>query len=213
MKKNNGVTIIILAIIIAILIAVAGVAVYFVVGDDGVISKTIKMDVETTQGEVRDHLLSLINVELRSASSDIVGTTDDISTRFNEPKLINFLQGNHNYSDTDHDETEVIKCIEEFSDSKTIIPKAGGDSGIEIKDKYRIIVDDLCTESDKYGTGKTIENGNIFTLEAITEKEINEEGVETGNILSTGNFELKYYDKDGKSEVLEKVSLYLTNQS
>ena len=159
-------------------------------------------------GEVRDHILLLLNTELRSASSDIAGTTDDISTRFNEPKLINYLQGNHNYSNTEHDEVEVIKCIEELEGSIDITPKGG--EGV-IKDKYRVIVDELCTESDKYGIGKTIDEGNIFTLEAQTEEQTNEDG--SKKIVSTGNFDLKYYDKNQKVTVLETVSLYLTNQS
>ena len=159
-------------------------------------------------GEVRDHILLLLNTELRSASSDIAGTTDDISTRFNEPKLINYLQGNHNYSNTEHDEVEVIKCIEELEGSIDINPKGG--EGI-IKDKYRVIVDELCTESDKYGVGKTIDEGNIFTLEAQTEEQTNEDG--SKKIVSTGNFDLKYYDKNQKVTILETVSLYLTNQS
>ena len=49
MNRNNGITLIILVIIITILTVIAGIAVYFAIGDNGVISKTIKMDVEATR--------------------------------------------------------------------------------------------------------------------------------------------------------------------
>ncbi len=208
MRNRNGVAIITLIIIIAILVALAGAFLYFILKDDGIVTKTLKMDTETTESEVRTHLQSLINIELRSASSDIAGTTDDISTRFNEPRLINFLSGNRNYNGTEHDETNVVKCIEDIEGSSDIFPKAGDGT---IKDKYRVIIKELCTESDKYGTGKKIEDGDIFTLEAKVEKQTQEDGTE--KTVSTGEFELKYYDKNGNSTVLETFLLYQTKQS
>lgn len=219
MKKNNGVTLIALVITIIVLLILAGVAIAYVVGDNGVISNTMKMEVETAKGEVRDHFLLLLNTELVCASADISGTTIDIGTRYNEPKLINFLKGNQNFSGTDHAEEGVIKCIEEFKnptssdDVKDIIAKGGEEDSKTIKNKYRVISSSLSPEGDKYGVGKNISDGNIFTLEAITEEETDEDGNKTGNILSTGKFELKYYDKDGNEEVLETISLYVTNQS
>lgn len=208
MKNKNGASLFTLILIIAIIVVIAGVVGYFLLKDDGVVSNALKMDIETTGGEVRDHIQSLINEELRSASSDIKGTTDDISTRFNEAKLINFLSGNKNYNGTDHDEVNVVKCLEDLDGSIDIIPKNGEGT---IKDKYRVIVKDLCTENDKYGIGKKIEDGNIFTLEAKTETQTNEDGTE--KIVSTGEFELKYYDKNSKAKVLETFQLYRTKES
>ena len=69
----------------------------------------------------------------------------------------------------------------------------------------------MCTENDKYGIGKKIEDGNIFTLEAKTETQTNEDGTE--KIVSTGEFELKYYDKNSKAKVLETFQLYRTKES
>lgn len=212
MKKNNGVTLIALIITIIVLLILAGVAISYVVGDNGIISNTMKMEVETAKGEVRDHFLLLLNTELVCASADISGTTIDIGTRYNEPKLINFLMGNQNFSGTDHAEEGVIKCIEEFENStsndvKDITAKGGEEGSKTIKNKYRVISSSLSPEGEKYGVGNNISDGNIFTLEAVTE-----DG-EDGTILSTGKFELKYYDKDGNEEVLEKISLYVTNQS
>lgn len=209
MKKNSGVTMIVLIVTIIVLVILAGVSISYVLGENGVITKASEMEEETSKGEVRDRFLLLINSELLSASSDIVGTTDDISTRFNEPKLINFLKGNPNYTG-ENAEGDCIKCIEEFSDEKTnevevFNPKGGGGT---IKTKYRIIPDELCPETDRYGTGKNIKDGNIFTLEAVLTEV--ENGTATGY---DGKFELKYYDKEGKSTVLETVNLYLTNQS
>ena len=211
MKKNNGVTLITLVITIIVLIILAGVSITYVVGDHGVITKAAEMEEETSKGEVRDRFLLLLNSELLSASADIVGTTDDISTRFNETKLINFLKGNRNYEGKEYAEEDCINCIEEFEGSsdgvEEIKPKDGGDT--KIKTKYRVIPDDLCPETDRYGTGKHIADGNIFTLEAVY-TEIGDDGTPTGY---DGSFELKYYDKEHKEIVLETVKLYMNNQS
>ena len=220
MKNNKGMTLVILVIIIVVLVAIAGVAIYFVTGDDGVVSNAVKMEEETTRGEVRDHFLSLINEELVAVSAIINNTKDDISSKFNEPNLINFLNGNKNF-EGENAEKETIDCLDEYQPAsgesitvKTIIPKAGAErSDIQVKNIYRVDSSKLCKEGNIYGTGKTIKEGNIFTLEAITESQKNEDGAETGELLSTGQFELKYYDRNGKATVLETVSLYLTKQS
>ena len=206
MKKNNGVTMIVLVITIVILVIIAGISIAHILGDHGVITKATKMEDETAKAEVRDHFLKLLNSELVSASNDIVGTTDDISTRFNEPKLINFLKGNPNYTG-ENTESDVKTCIEEFQEgTEDVKPKAGDGT---IKTKYRVISDDLFKESDKYGRGKSIKDGDIFTLEAVCES-IGEDGTPIGY---DGKFQLKYYDKDGKETIIDTLSLYLTNQS
>ena len=80
MKNNKGVTLIALIVIIIVLVILAGVSISMVIGDDGVVTNVIKAEIETAKGEVRDHLKLLINEELVAASSEIVNTTDDIST-------------------------------------------------------------------------------------------------------------------------------------
>ena len=213
-KNNRGASLIILTIIVIVLIAIAGGVFFYLTGDDGVVSTTMKMDVETAEGEVRDRLLVLLNEELASASTDISGSSADLSTRYNEPALIYFLMGNQNFPETEHAEQSVIKCIEEFSDVEangveTIDVKGRTDKeenpshGIEVKNKYRVISKELCPDGEKYGLGKNIKDGNIFTLEAVNPNDENYEG----------KFELKYYDKNGKVTVLETVSLFVTSQS
>ena len=88
MRKNSGVTMIALIVTIIVLVILAGVSISYVLGDHGVIKKAAEIEEETSQGEVRDRFLLLLNSELLSASSDIVGTTDNLSTRFNEIKII-----------------------------------------------------------------------------------------------------------------------------
>lgn len=208
MKKDNGTATITLIIIIIVIAIIAGITIKYTTSDKGLVNNTLKMDIDTVKGEVRDQFLSLLNIELVSASEDIKGSSVDISTRYNEIKLINFLKGNLNYEGTEHVENDVIKCIEEFEGDKDevidLIPKAG--EGV-VKSKYRIIASALCPEGNKYGTGKHIIDGNIFTLEAIIGKDEND------NDVYEGKFELKYYDKDHKETVIETVDLYLTNQS
>ena len=210
MKENrNGISIIILIIIIVILAVIAGITIMRAISGNGVVSTAFKMEEETASGEVRDHFLKLLNEELVSASADIQGTTEDIGSRYNEPTLINFLKGNSNYSEeSGHKEANVTCCIEEFDpkyDTENEIVKIenlkGGEG--EVKSKYRVISENLCTDGDKYGLGKNVKDGNIFTLEAVNPNTEN----------YNGEFELVYYDKNNKRTVLEKISLYLTKQS
>lgn len=221
MKNNKGVTLVALVVTIIVLLILAVISIRAVMGDDGIVTHAIKMEVETVTGEVRDQLGILINSELLGASATIADTKEDISTKFNEVNLIRFLMtGKTNFDPNNPERVEGIACIEEYTPAsgeeevKGIIPKAGGEqSDISVKNIYRVLSSKLCPDGDKFGKGKNIKEGDIFTLEAVTEPQKNEDGTETGELLSTGKFELKYYDKDGKVEVLDTVVLYMTNQS
>ena len=234
MKTNrNGISILVLAIILIVLVLIAGISITYVIRDNGVISTAIKMEIDTAKGEIRDHLLQNINSELLSCSTEIQGTSTDISTRFNEIRLINFFAGHSNYVGTDHDDTAAVLCIEKLdSDSnddnngKMINPKGGHIKDLQTEDYNDVLDKGLATEDNKiynlyrvipnalssdttYGKGKKISDGDIFVLEAVDDdgNRIPENGD------STGKYCLKYYDKDGKATVIETVSLYLTNQS
>ena len=182
------------------------------------------MELETSKGEVRDHLLLNLNDELLNCSAAIYGTTADISTEYNEIKLVNFLAGKMNYTD----DKSAVLCIEHLGSAKKINPK-GGDkdklregeldnlvskelmtSSGQIYSQYRIIPESLSTAVTKYGLGKAISDGDIFTLEAIDE---NGAKITTEGADSTGKYQLIYYDKDRVATVLETISLYMTNQS
>lgn len=225
MRKNkDGITLIALIITIIILVILAGVALTYVLGDNGVVSNAMKIELETSKGEIRDHLLLNLNDELLSCSADIYGTSEDISTRYNEVRLINFLAGHNNFTaESGHQDVSAVKCIEKASGAKTITPvRTDLDiSGIQatlvsealmtsdgkIYNKYRIIPTALSAEVDNYGKGTA--DKDVFVLEAV-----NEDGTKIGEGgTSTGKFQLNYYDKDGKVTTLETISLYMTNQS
>lgn len=213
MRNNkNGITLIALIITIIILLILAGVSMNYVTGENGIITNAMKMELETAKGEVRDHLKVRLNEELACAASDLYGTVQDIGTRYNEPALVNYLKGNKNYLNTDHEEKITTACIEEFnSDSLTsndivVIDNSklnGRTISSNIYSKYRIKSEVLCPNGDKYGIGKNISDGNIFTIEAI--------GLDTNSY--NGKYELVYYDKDHQRFVLDTISLYITNQS
>ena len=228
MKRNrDGITLIALIITIIILVILAGVSLSYVLGDNGVVTNAMRIELETSKGEIRDHLLLNLNDELLSCSADIYGTATDISTRYNELKLINFLAGNMNYKDTDHEDSSAVECIEPLEDAVAITPKKqDADISDDVKsalvskglitsdkkiyNKYRIIPSALSAEVDNYGKGKT--DKDIFVLEAVNEDGTKITG-EDGNNTSSGKYQLIYYDKDKKATVLETISLYMTNQS
>lgn len=238
MKNNKkGITLIALIITIIILVILAGVSMTAIFGDNGVVSNAMKIELETSKGEIRDHLLLKLNDELLSCSADIYGTSEDISTRFNEIKLINYLAGHKNFAGTDHEDKSATSCvIEKLNSAVKIKPKGGNINDLKIEDQddggsvykdlvttkklitsdneiynqYRIIPENVSAEVDKYGLGTTIADKDIFTLEAVTD---NGTKITDSNADSSGKYQIIYYPKEGAAIVLETVSLYISNQS
>ena len=194
---------IVLLIIVAILAGVAAVAVFLVKGDNGVITNVEKMELNYAKTEVSESLQTVINSEKVKASNKITGTKNDISTEFNEIKLINYLT-----AQTGEEENPGINCLSK--EEKAIEIKTVKEDGV-IFDKYRVDAKVLSNEIEDYGKGKSISEGDVFTLEAITD-EVTPEGAEPYQ-KSTGKFELKYYDENGNADLIETFDLYLTNQS
>lgn len=226
LNNKNGFVLKYLIIVIIIALIFSGVVAYFAINDNSIISKTIKMDLETSEGEIRDHLLSNINNELLSCSADIEGTATDISTRYNEIMLINFLAGNMNFSGKEYEDNFAVECIEIAKDAMPIVPiKQDVEISDEVKanlvekglitdegkiyTKYRIIPKALSESVDNYGKG--IEN-DVFILQAVHEDETPVTGKDD-DVNSSGKYQLVYINKDGKSKILETISLYKTSQS
>jgi hypothetical protein len=226
MKNKKGVTLISLVITIIILLILAGVTLSTVSGDNGVITKATKVELEYSKAEVRELLLVQINTKLLKASAELEGSSDDISTKFNEVSVIDYLTN----GDPTDEGSPGVKCL--------IAPSGSGDPDIETVNGdayiYSIYIIDptkLSDAVDSYGKGITAEDKftnkkDVFTLEVITEEIVSEatetdesedtlaeNSTNTKKYKSTGKFELKYYDSDGNETVLDTVNLYLTNQS
>jgi hypothetical protein len=205
MKNEKGITLVVLVVTIIILLILAGVTITMVSGDNGVITKATKVELEYSKAEVRELLLAQINSILLKASAKIEGTSTDISTEFNEAKVIDYLIN----GDTEDSENPGIKCLlkdEDVEKVKTVKEDA------EIFAVYIIDSSKLSDSIGSYGAGRSFtDKKDVFTLEVITEDASNEDG--STYKKSTGEFELKYYDNNGDSTVIETVSLYLTNQS
>jgi len=189
-----------------------GVSIAYVTGDNGIITNTIKMELETEKGEVRDHFRLRITEETACAAGAIYGNggSSDIGTKYNEQALIYYLTGHANYTG-ENTEKNITQCIEELADSQTIsttiLKYANSEeplNNVVVKTKYRILPEALSASAKKYGKGQTISDGDIFTLEAI--------GLGEGETYE-GKFELRYYDHDGNVSVIDTYSLYMTNQS
>lgn len=230
-KNRNGVTLVALVITIIVLLILAAVSINFVLGDNGILNNAMKVELETSKGEVRDHLLLNLNDELLSCSTAVVGGTEDISSKYNEIYLINFLAGNKNFGGTDHEDSSAVKCIEKIDGAFAINTKDGKgqdyantlstkdslvSAGLitndgKIYNKYRIIPTALSSSVDSYGKGTS--NKDIFVLEAVDDNGNLITTPTDGTATSSGKYDLSYYDKDGNRSVLETVSLYMTNQS
>ena len=185
-----------LAVIVAILIVIAGIAISWITGDNGVVTKAAKVEEEYSKTEVSEALAKYLHDKLLDASNQIKGTTNDISTIYNENNLIPFLENSN--------ESEVpgIDCIDAYENAEKV-QNASGDG--EVYTIYIIKPKTLSSEVDSHGNGN-MDTGDVFTLEPIIQEV---EGVKK----STGKYEVKYYNSNKEVSVIDTVDLYLNNQS
>jgi hypothetical protein len=194
MIKNDGITLIALIITIIIILILSTVTISALTGDNGIITKATQVELKYSKGEIKEALSLEINAQLVEASSHISGTTEDISKYFNEESMINYLQN-------------TLQCItpETELESDKVIPVLS-DEAILYK-RYIITPTVLASSVDTYGKGNVDASDpdklyDLFVLEV--------EYDETNK--STGKYELKYYDLDGESELIDTYNFYITNQ-
>lgn len=194
MKRENGVTLIALIITIIVLLILAGVSLSFLMGDNGVVTKAISSDIKYAKAEVYEKLFQEVNSELVKAADYAVENSVDISTVFNEKILISLLSG------VDHEDSEGIHCLTKdptAQDVKSLLE----DEDFKVATVYIIDPVALSSGVTKYGKGKKLADKDVFTLEVILQGE-------EPNQKSSGEFELKYYDKNGNSEVISTLTLH-----
>ena len=203
MKRNvrdeAGVTFVTLIIIIVILVIIAGVTVYFLTRDNGIIKKTTNVELEYSKTEVSEKLDKEVNTKLLEAYNQIKDTTNDISTVYNENNLISY------FDNSETDENLVgIDCIDPDTNSSKVL-NAMSDG--EVYEVYYIKPKVLSSEITMYGLGKDMETGDVFTLEVVKITR------EDGTVASSGEYDIKYYDNNGKGEVIGRIVLYKNNKS
>ena len=188
MRKEDGLSKIILILIIVAIFVCAGI-----VGKDVLknINKVNNVEEHYLQVEISKELNSRLSEKLVEASKAISGTSNDISSVYCESKIINeylIPEG-------------LIKADEDAGKVKT-----ANDTG-EVYKRYYIVVSKFSEEEHFNGNGTTIETGDVFTLESVLTT------LEDGTEKSTGKYELKYYDTDKKATVIEELELYKTNKT
>lgn len=200
--ENKGVTLIALVITIIILLVLAGVSVSALVGDNGILTRATTVEEEYSKGEIEEQLQLIVNQQLLDAYESISGntTTVDISTVFNEKILIDYL------TNPDGDDSTDDGYITADTSSNTVSDVLGETT---VYTKYYINVANISSNVDQIGFGSGTEN--VFTLEVITEEKTDDAG--NTSTVSTGKYELKYYDKNSNEETLSTVWLYASNNS
>ena len=198
--ENEGVTLIALVITIIVLLVLAGVSVSAIVGDNGILTRATTVEEEYSKSEIDEQLQLIINQELVDAYKDVSGTSNDISTVFNEEILIDYL------TNPDGDDSTDDGYISADTTSSTVSDVLGNTT---VYTKYYINVENLSSNVDSIGIGSSDEN--VFTLEVITEEKTDDDG--NTSTVSTGKYELKYYDKNGNAETLSTIWLYASNNS
>ena len=197
MRSRNGVTLIGLVITIIVLLILAGVSIAAVTSDNGVFTKAIKSEIEYTKAHA-------INGELVKAADKTIEKSEDISSIFNEKVLLGLLTGETESEDFD------MKCLTVEPTSELVKTVSEKD---EISTVYIINPTKLSSKLVNCGKGKKLSDNDVFTLEVILE-EVTPEGNDAEPYKkSTGKFKLKYYDADGKEDVIDELTLYATNKS
>ena len=188
MKKSNGITLLALVITLIVLIILAGISVYLMIGDNGVLTKAATVELEYSKTEVEEQFEMLVNDKIMEAYSQVQNDKSDISGHYKESILIpKFIE--EGYITPDTTSSTVQDVLGEMVETK-------------LYSIYIINVSKLSDKIDLYGKGENISTGDVFTLEVKTD--------ETGK--STGEYELKYYEQpNSEGEVLTTFSLYLSN--
>ena len=189
--NNNGVTLVALVITIIILLIIAGVAISFVIGDNGILTKATTVELEYSKAEVEEKFEKIVNDKLMESYAAIQNGNPDISSYYKESILIpEFIEKGYIFPDTDS------PIVSDVLSEMTEPP---------LYSIYTVNVSAISDGDDigAYGKGNLSE-GDVFTLEVKTD--------ETGK--STGEYELKYYETaESDGEVLTTVNLYQSNNS
>ena len=150
MKKQNGLGLLSLIIIIAILITLAGVAFKVILGDDGVLDKVTTEEVEYNKTEVLEELNFMITEKYLDAYKKATssGKKDNIEQYYNIEKVIQFLKG-YSGGESGDDYTN--------QDSKVVIEDLA-----QTTDAYFIKTSELKTAISGYGEGKNEEGSKDF---------------------------------------------------
>ncbi len=198
-NNNKGITIVALVVTIIILLIIAGVSISMIMGDNGIVTRATEVELEYSKAEVLESLEMKVNNKLLEAYEHIKASpSTDISTVYNEINLLTYFD-----NAKDNAEAPGIDCIDPYGTEKIANVSENG----EVYKIYLIKPTALSEEIKKYGAGENTEKGDIFTLEVV------EKAKEDGTKISSGEYEIKYYDENGKSEVLGKINLYQTNNS
>lgn len=178
-------------IILLIIAAVITTIVFVAKGVIQDIDKVTNVEEKYLQVEISKELTSMLSTKLLEASNEIQSNKNDLSSAYNETRLIEgyLVSG---------------EFIKPEKDSKQI---ASFDGGSMVYKVYYINVDKFSEEDHLYGNGTNLNSGDVFTLEPKVQ--ILEDGTEK----STGVYELKYYNSEKKAEVIEEIELYATNKT
>lgn len=150
MKKERGLGLISLAIIIIILLILAGVAFKLILGSDGVLEKVTTEEVEYSKTEVLEELNLIIREKYLDAYNKAIekGKTNNIEQYYTSDKVIKFLKG---YSGGESGEDYSIQ------DAKVIIEDL-----VNSTDMYYIKISELNFDISNYGKGDNKENSKDF---------------------------------------------------
>ncbi len=165
MKNNRGATILPLVITIIILLVLAGIALYFTIGENGVVKKVEDEEITFNKDEVLEGLNIIIREKYLDAYSK--GTKDgknNLDQFYNGEKVIQFLLGYSGGEDGNVDmnsQPDSTKYIEVLSDSSFNKENFSKEENVSY---YFINLEELKRDINRYGKGENGSSGDFFYL-------------------------------------------------
>lgn len=149
MRNEKGLSLVALAITIVAILTLAGVATYFVLGEDGILEQATTDEVEYNKNEVLEELNFVITQKYLDAyHKGTSGGSDNIAQYYNTEKVIMFLKG-YTGGETGDDYS--------VQDTKVLIEDL-----VEATDMYYINISEFKIDTTSYGTGKNEKDSKDF---------------------------------------------------
>ena len=189
MNNNKGLTLVALVITIIVLLILAGVTIYMMLGNNGVLNKSKTVEIEFNKGEVLEELNIIISEKYLDAYHK--ATKDGkvtIEKYYNGKKVILFLLG-HSGGENGDDETTF--------DSTKYIEELEGFTNTDQDSRYFINLDTLKRKIEKYGKGTNEENATDYFY-------LKTSGMESNNV---DKIEVYYKTLEGADEKIGDLQI------
>ncbi|MBR3697092.1 MAG: hypothetical protein IKM97_02310 [Clostridia bacterium] len=150
MKNNKGLTLVALIITIIVLLILAGISIWFVIGENGILTKATTVEETYNKSEVLEELNIIVTQKYLDAYNKATsnGNVDNLDEYYSLEKVIQYLLG---HSGGEDGKTYVDG---ETPDSKVYIESLKNFTNTIEDTRYYVIIERLGRSITKYGKGE-----------------------------------------------------------